>query len=289
MRLSIGPPAVPRLKVGPSRYVLRGRVSLIIGVVILVIFSLGALLAPFLTPFEPNAQDIASALQAPSLNGHLLGTDQFGRDVLTRILYASQIDLLIAVGATVVAASAGSILGLIAGMAGRRVEAFIMRAVDVVFAFPFVVLVLVIIAILGAGLMNMLVAMWAVTWAPYARIVHAQVLVARSQEYVLSARALGFGRLRIMLRHVLPNVMGPAIIFTTVDAVNNVSLGAALGYLGLGVQTPTAEWGNMIADSQAFIATNWWLSVAPGVAIAIFGLGVSMIGESQTGRLRGEN
>lgn len=267
---------------------LRGRMSMILGVGLISVIVLSAILAPLLTPFSPNTQDISAALLPPGAQGHIVGTDQFGRDVLTRILYAGRIDLIIAFAATLVAMVVGSLIGLVAGFMGRRVETVLLRIVDVFFAFPFIVLVLVVIAVLGTGLINMLIAMWLVTWAPYARIVHGEVLVARSQEYVLGAQALGFGRLRIMTRHILPNVIGPAIVYGTVDAVNNVSLGAALGYLGLGVQTPTAEWGNMISDSQIFIATNWWLSVGPGVAIAIFGVAVSLIGDGLTNRLRGE-
>lgn len=278
---------LPRKRWTP-RIPVRGHVSLVVGTAIVLTFILIALFAPLITQFDPNTQDLEATLLPPGVSGHWFGTDQFGRDVFSRVVYATRIDLLIAFGATLVAACIGSLAGLIAGLSGRKTESVIMRIVDVVFAFPFVVLVLVIIAILGTGLLNMFIAMWAVTWAPYTRIVHAQVQVVRSHEYIVGARALGYGRVRIMLRHVLPNVIGVSVVFATVDAVNNVSLGAALGYLGLGVQPPTAEWGNMIADSQQFIATNWWLPVAPGVAIALFGLGVSMVGEGLTNRLRGE-
>ena len=128
--------------------------------------------------------------------------------------------------------------------------------------------------------------MWAVTWVSYARIVRAEVLVIKHQEYVAAARALGFSRWRIMTRHIIPNAIAPAIVYGTIDAVNNVSIGAALGFLGLGVQEPTAEWGKMISDSQEFIRTAWWLPVMPGVAIVIFGLGVSIIGDGLADRLR---
>ena len=151
-----------------------------------------------------------------------------------------------------------------------------MRIVDIVFAFPFIVLVLTIIAILGPGLRNMFISIWLVGWVPYARIVRGEVLVAKRQEYVLAARALGFKTPRIMFGHLLPNVLAPAIVFSMLDAVNNVGLGAALGFLGVGVQDPQAEWGKMISDAQNFLATNWWLPTIPGIAIVFFGLGLSL-------------
>jgi peptide/nickel transport system permease protein len=154
-----------------------------------------------------------------------------------------------------------------------------MRVVDIVFAFPFIVLVLTIIAILGPGLLNMFIAIWLVSWIPYTRLERGEVLVEKRREYVLAARALGYRKPRIMLGHILPNVMTPVIIFAMLDAVNNVGLGAALGYLGLGVQEPTPEWGSMIADSQNFMATSWWLPTFPGLAIVVFGLGLSLVGD----------
>jgi peptide/nickel transport system permease protein len=266
----------------------RGRIPFALGIVIVLITFLAALLAPWLTPYGPNQLDILNALKPPLSPGHLLGTDQYGRDELTRILYAARIDLLIAFGATTLCLVFGSLYGLASGFFGGRIDAVLMRIVDIVFAFPFIVLVLTIIAILGPGLRNMFIAIWLVGWVPYARIVRGEVLVARRHEFVLAARALGFGRPRIMFGHLLPNVLAPAIIFSMLDAVNNVGLGAALGFLGLGVQDPQAEWGKMISDSQNFLATNWWLPTIPGLAIVFFGLGLSLIGDGLADRLRPE-
>jgi peptide/nickel transport system permease protein len=266
----------------------RGRLPFAIGITLVGLTVLGAVFAPWLTKYDPNAQDILHALLPPGSSGHLLGTDQFGRDVWTRLLYAARIDLLIAVGATSVCFVTGSTLGLISGYLGGRVDAVLMRIVDVVFAFPFIVLVLTIIAILGPGLRNMFISIWLVSWVPYARIVRGEVLVAKRQEYVLAARALGFRSPRIMVGHLLPNVLAPAIVFSMLDAVNNVGLGAALGFLGVGVQDPQAEWGKMISDSQNFLATNWWLPTIPGIAIVVFGLGLSLIGDGLADRLRPE-
>src|SRR6478735_8599245 len=175
----------------------RGRLPFIVGLTIVLITFLAAVFAPVLTPYDPNSQDILNALAPPGTPGHLLGTDQFGRDVLTRQLYAARIDILIAVGATSFCLVTGSILGLVSGFFGGRVDAILMRIVDIVFAFPFIVLVLTIIAILGPGLRNMFISIWLVGWVPYARIVRGEVLVAKRQEYVLAARALGFNRRRV--------------------------------------------------------------------------------------------
>ena len=279
----IGPP-----RTGYSWVTWRGRLPFAIGIVLVLLTIAGALLAPLLTSHDPNSQDILHALAPPGTSGHLLGTDQFGRDVLSRLLYAGRIDLLIAFGATSVCLVFGSLVGLVSGHFGGRIDAVFMRVVDVVFAFPFIVLVLTIIAILGPGLRNVFFAIWLVSWVPYARIVRGEVLVAKRHEYVLAARALGFRNPRIMFGHLLPNVLTPAIVYSMLDAVNNVGLGAALGFLGLGVQDPTAEWGKMISDAQNFMVTSWWLPTIPGIAIALFGLGLSLIGDGLADRLRPE-
>ena len=264
----------------------RGRISLYIGIGLIAAVVVAALLAPVIAPFDPTAQDILNTLASPGTGKHLLGTDQFGRDVLSRLLYAGRIDLLIAFGATAVTLTFGTLFGLVSGYYGGRIDAVMMRFVDLVFAFPFIVLVLAIIAILGPGLRNMFIAIWIVSWVPYARLVRGEVLVAKRQEYVMAARALDYGSPRIMVGHILPNVITPPLVYSMLDAVSNVGIGAALGFLGLGVQDPTAEWGKMIADSQSFMATNWWLPTAPGVAIAILGLGLSLVGDNLADRLR---
>lgn len=264
----------------------RRHLPLIVGSCLVVLTIAGAIFAPLLTPYDPTAQDLLNNLAPPFSAGHLLGTDQFGRDTLTRILYSGRIDVIIAFGATGVTVLVGSLIGLVAGFYGSWIDTILMRIVDVFFAFPFIVLVLAIIAILGPGLLNMFIAIWLVSWISYARIIRAEVLVAKRQEYVLAARALGYSDPRIMFGHVLPNVITPALIFSMLDAVGNVGLGAALGFLGLGVQDPTAEWGKMIADSQNFMLSSWWLPTFPGLAIVLFGLGLSFVGDGLADILR---
>jgi peptide/nickel transport system permease protein len=261
----------------------------VVGTTLIAGFVVCAAFAPWLAPYDPNAQDILHALAPPFSPGHLLGTDQFGRDVLSRLLFAARVDLLIAFGATAVSLVLGSLVGLLAGYHGGRVDAVLMRIVDIVFAFPFIVLVLAIIAILGPGLRNMFFAIWLVGWVPYARLVRGEVLVTKRHDYVMAARALGFRSHRITLGHVLPNVATPALVFAMLDAVNNVGIGAALGFLGLGVQDPTAEWGKMISDAQNFMATSWWLPTMPGLAIVLFGLGLSLVGDNLADRLRAKS
>lgn len=283
---AIAAPTTPSATRGARWSRWRGRLPLAIGLVLVLATILASVFAPLLTPYDPTQLDVLHALEPIGSPGHPLGTDQFGRDVLARILYSGRTDLLIAFGATSVTLVCGTTIGLISGFFGGRVDAVTMRVVDLFFAFPFIVLVLTIIAILGPGLLNMFIAIWLVSWIPYTRIIRGEVLVAKRQEYTLAARALGFRRPRIMLGHILPNVIAVAIVFAMLDAVGNVALGAALGYLGLGAQDPTVEWGKMIADSQNFMATSWWLPTLPGVAIVIFGLGLSLVGDGLADILR---
>jgi peptide/nickel transport system permease protein len=262
------------------------RLPLLIGSVIVGGWILVGVLAPLISPYDPSSQDLLHALAPPFSSGHLLGTDQYGRDVLTRIEYSARIDALIAFGATGVSFLIGSAIGLCSGFYGGWVDKVTMRVVDIFFAFPFLVLVLAIIAVLGPGLLNMIIAMWLTNWPSYTRLVRGEVLVAKRQEYVLAAEALGYRNWRIALRHLAPNVITSSLTFMMINAVYNLGLGAFLGYLGLGVQDPVVEWGKMIADGKNFMLTNWWLSTIPGVAIVTFGLGLSLIGEGMTSALR---
>ncbi len=241
-----------------------GRLTLAIGILILGSIIVAAVAAPLLTPYKPDAIDPLNPLAHPLTPGHPLGTDAFGRDIWSRILYGGRIDLLIAFGATSVTVVCGTVIGLASGYFGGWVDTVIMRIVDLVFAFPFLVLVIAIIAMLGPSIFNMFVAIWLTSWISYARITRGHTLVAKRQEYTLAARALGYTHRRVMLRHVLPNVVSFVIIFAMVDAVGNVALGASLGFLGLGAQPPSPEWGVMISDGQNYLLSAWWLSTLPG-------------------------
>jgi peptide/nickel transport system permease protein len=266
--------------------VFRRRASLIVGGGLLLLVVVTTLAAPLITSYDPNEIDPLNPLARPFAAGHLFGTDAFGRDILSRILYGGRVDLLIAFGATGVTLVAGTAIGLFSGYVGGWVDATLMRIVDLFFAFPFFVLVIAIVAMLGPSVLNMFVAIWMTSWITYARITRGHTLVAKRQEYVLAAKALGYRRGRVMLRHVLPNILSCVIIFAMVDAVGNVLLGAALGFLGLGTKPPSPEWGVMISDGQNYIFTQWWLATLPGIAIVIVGVAFSLIGDGLADVLR---
>jgi peptide/nickel transport system permease protein len=271
----------------PRKRRLRLNWPLAIGLTILAVITAACLAAPLLTSYDPAYQDLLNPGAPPLSPGHLLGTDApFGRDVWSRLLYGGRVDLLIGVGGTGVTIVVGTIVGMLAGYFGGWLNTILMRLVDIFIAFPFFVLVLAIVAMLGPGLMNFFVAIWLVGWVSYARIIRGEVLVAKQQEYVLAARALGYHSLRIMLRHILPNVISAAIIFSMVDAVGNILLGAALGYLGLGVPAPQPEWGVMIADGQNYMVTAWWVPTIPGLAIVLVGVALSLTGDGLADLLR---
>ena len=266
--------------------VLRRRATLLIGCAMLLLVIAATLAAPLITSYDPDEIDPLNPLAAPFTAGHVFGTDAFGRDLLARILYGGRIDLLIAFGATAVTLVVGTAIGLFSGYIGGWIDSAIMRIVDLFFAFPFFVLVIAIVAMLGPSIFNMFVAIWMTSWISYARITRGHTLVAKRQEYVLAAKALGYRGRRVMFRHILPNVLSYVLIFAMVDAVGNVLLGAALGFLGLGAQPPSPEWGVMISDGQNYIFTEWWLATFPGIAIVIVGVAFSLIGDGLADVLR---
>jgi peptide/nickel transport system permease protein len=273
-----------RARRGQSR--LRRNATLIVGCTILGVVIVACLGAPLFTNYDPQTLDPLRPLAPPFSPGHILGTDQFGRDIWSRILYGGRIDLLIAFGATGVTLVVGTAIGLFSGYAGGWADSVIMRIVDLFFAFPFFVLVIAIVAMLGPSVFNMFVAIWMTSWISYARITRGHTLSAKRQEYVLAAKALGYRSRRVMLRHILPNVLSFVVIFAMVDAVGNVLLGASLGFLGLGAKPPSPEWGVMISDGQSYIFTAWWLSTIPGIAIVIVGVGFSLLGDGLADILR---
>ncbi|MGD0240393.1 MAG: ABC transporter permease [Streptosporangiaceae bacterium] len=268
------------------RSVARRRMPLIIGLVMLGIAIAAVLLAPVLVSQSPTAIDPLHPLAPPGTAGHLLGSDQFGRDLLARVLYGGRIDLAIAFGATSVTLVGGTIIGLLAGYIGGKLDSFLMRLVDLFFAFPFLVLIIAIVAMLGPSIFNMFLAIWITSWVSYARIMRAQTVVAKKQQYVLAARALGYSPLRIMFRHILPTTASAVILFSMVDAVGNIILAASLGFLGLGAQPPSPEWGTMISDGQNYILTSWWLATIPGLAVVFTGVAFSLIGDGLADLLR---
>jgi peptide/nickel transport system permease protein len=261
------------------------RSALAAGGCMLGLLVLVALVGPYLSPYDPNEHDFDRLLQAPTLE-HPFGTDNFGRDVLTRIVYGAAIDLRIGILAVVFPFLAGSILGAVAGYLGGWVDAVIMRTVDVITAVPFLVLVIAIVAFLGPGEVNVLLAIGAVGWVTYARLVRGEVLREKNLEYAAALRALGFGRWRVLLGHILPNAIPPAVIFLASDVVLVILTTASLGFLGLGVRPPAPEWGMMISEGREFLANGWWVATMPGFACMYTGLAFILLGDGVADLLR---
>jgi peptide/nickel transport system permease protein len=266
-----------RTKLPWSRFLGR-HMTWTIGAGILGLFLAVALAAPLIAPYDPIYQDAAVRLAMPSL-AHPFGTDNFGRDILSRVIWGTRVDLQIAVIGVIFPFLIGTFIGTVAGFFGGIVDTVFMRLVDIVLAFPFLVLMLSIIAILGPGLSSFYIAMALVGWVSYARLIRAQMLVLKSSDYAVAAISLGFSRARIMFRHLLPNAVAGSIVFSMSDAVLVLLNGAAISYLGLGVQPPVAEWGVMVAEGQSFITTAWWITLFPGLSIVVLAFGFSLLGD----------
>ena len=245
----------------------RGRVATA-GVLALVV---AALFAPLLTPYDPSAQLGIETLagQAPSL-AHPFGTDPYSRDVLSRVMYGARISLAVAVLSTLLSITVATLYGAVAGFRGGRVDALMMRFVDGAMAVPRVLLLLAVGALWGGLTTLQLVLLLGLTqWFPVSRLVRAEVLVARSEEYVTSARALGAGESRVLFRHVLPNVLSPVLVAAMIGVSNVITLEAGLSYLGFGIRPPAPSWGNIIQDGSDQVAALWWVSLFPGLAIVL--------------------
>jgi peptide/nickel transport system permease protein len=234
---------------------------------------------------DPNDQELSAVLQGPSL-AHPLGTDQVGRDVLARLVHAAALDLRVGALGVLFPLVVGTTLGAIAGYFGGLLDTLIGRAVDMVVAFPVLVLVIALVYSLGPGLTSIYIAITIVDWVVYARVVRSQVLVVKRQEFVEAARALGYGHRRTLLRHVAPSVGGQVVAFAISHFVLVILAVATLGYLGLGVAPPTAEWGTMVQEGQEYLTTQWWLVALPGAAIAFTGVGAALLGEGLNDLLR---
>jgi peptide/nickel transport system permease protein len=258
--------------------------TLKVGTTIVATIVLAGIFAPWLAPYDPFYQDFASALQPPSL-AHPFGTDMVGRDVFSRVLHGIRIDMEIGFLTTYVPMTYGVVLGAAAGYFGGWFDAVIMRILDVAIAFPFLVLIIVIIAILGPGVYSIYIAVFLVAWTMYARLARAEMLVERNKDYILAARALGYGPARIIFRHALPNIISSSIVFSMADFVLNILLVSGLSFLGLGIQPPLPEWGAMIAEGRDFILQAWWISTMPGLVVVLTGAGLSLIGDGLAHRL----
>jgi peptide/nickel transport system permease protein len=244
-----------------------------------------ALFPDAFSPYDQTAFDYGAIMQAPSA-AHPFGTDNFGRDVLSRVIHAYRIDMQIAVFATIGPFVFGTIIGALVGYAGGWAEVVFGRIVDAVITFPLLVLVIAIVSTLGPGLGNMYLAWGVIGWVFYARLIAAEIKIQRRLDYADAARAMGYTHLRIIFRHLLPNAITPVVVYWVTDMALAILLGSSLGYLGLGAQPPAAEWGVLIADGKNFMTTAWWVTVFPGIAIVFTGLGFSLAGDGLAELLR---
>lgn len=281
--LTVSRPAGRRRR--PGAWLARLPRPFIMGALILGISVLIALFPQVFAPHDPLTFDYGAVLEAPSV-AHPFGTDNFGRDVLSRVIHAYSIDMQIAVFATITPFVFGTLLGAVIGYVGGLAETLFGRVVDAVITFPFLVLVIAIVSVLGPGLINMYIAVGVVGWVFYARITAAEVKVQKRLDYADAGRAMGYTHIRIVFRHLLPNAVTPAIVYWMTDMALAILLGSSLGYLGLGAQPPAAEWGVQIAEGKNFMATAWWISVFPGLAIVVTGLGFSLLGDGLAELLR---
>ena len=256
-----------------------------------VIVVAGALLAPWVAPFDPNDQNIIDRMQPPG-GDYLFGTDSFGRDVLSRILWGARISLLVAVTSIAAAIAIGGTIGMVSGYIGGRFDLIVMQTMDVLLSFPSLILGLIVVALLGPDLINLVFAIALTAIAPFARIARAPVLSLKERAFIEAGRALGFSHTRILFVHVLPNIMGEVLVMGSLWMATAVRTEASLSFIGLGVKPPTATWGGMMREGFENILDAPWLSVWPGIAILLLVLGLNMIGDglrdATDPRLRGE-
>jgi len=277
-------PAKPGIIVAGPR---RGGVGagLLGGIAILLVLLVCAIVPNLVAPYDPTAFDYHALLQPPSA-AHLFGTDNFGRDVLSRTIWAARIDLQIAIFATLFPAIFGTFVGALIGYWGGLADTLFRRLVDLLITIPFLVLVIAIVAALGPGLLSMYIAVSAVSWVFYARLMRAEIIAQKRRDYADAGRVMGYSSARIVFRHLLPNAVTPSITYWMTDMALAILLGSSLGYLGLGAQPPTSEWGVLIADGRNFMTTAWWMSIFPGLAIVFAGIGFSLLGDGVAALLR---
>ena len=250
----------------------------IVSIVVIILFVLGAIFAPVLTPYEYDAVSLSERLSPPSL-AHLFGTDEVGRDVLTRMLYGSRMSLLIGIVPTMLSMAIGSLVGMIAGYFGGKVDTIIMRVADIVMSFPSMLLAMVVVYTLGGGTFNVFLTMAFVGWAGVARVVRSETLKLKESEYVEAARIMGVRRFRIIARHILPNCIPTIIVLFTLNIPSSILTESSLSFLGMGVQPPNASWGLMVSAGRGFLYHAPWLCFAPSLAIMVIVLAFNYLGD----------
>ncbi|MDR9745356.1 ABC transporter permease [Paenibacillus taichungensis] len=252
--------------------------SLLVGSVMFAVLIILAVIIPWVSPYDPSEQNLSAFLQPPSAE-HWLGTDQLGRDLFTRLIYAARTDLSIMVLAEIVPFCMGVFLGMLAGYYGKWIDKIISLVTDTLIAFPFYLIVIIVAFASGAGERGIYITFMLVGWLVFARVVRGLSASYRKQEWIASAQTLGLPGIRIILRHLLPNVLPQAIVVLMTDMVGLLVAIVTLGYLGIGIAPPTPDWGTMISDGQSFITTAWWLSAVPGFAVVYTGIALSLVGD----------
>ncbi|MBE0553266.1 MAG: ABC transporter permease [Rhodobacteraceae bacterium] len=250
-----------------------------IGLLIVMLLLVVAALAPVLAPHDPITQDLRMRLLPPLTEGHILGTDDFGRDILSRLIMGSRITLFIIAMVAVTAPLFGMLVGTVAGYFGGLVDEVLMRLTDIFLAFPKLILALALVAVLGPGMENAVLAIALTSWPPYARVARAETLTVRNSDYIAAVRLQGAGAGRIILGHVMPMCLPSVIIRVTLDMAGVILIAAGLGFLGLGVQPPMPEWGAMISAGRKYLFEQWWVATMPGLAIFIVSLGFNLLGD----------
>jgi len=260
------------------------RRTALFGLIVVLAVVAAAVFASLISPFDPLAQDIGQRLKEPGWQDaqgriHPLGTDHLGRDILSRIIHGSRIALSVGLAAVAISGVLGMAIGLVAGYFGGRVDDFFMRLADIQLAFPFILLAIAVIGVLGPSLRNIIIVIGVSSWVVYARVVRGEVLSIREREFVQAAVALGSRDWRILARHVLPNAFTPWLVVATLDMARVILLESALCFLGVGVQPPTPTWGGMLADGRVYLSTALWLATFPGLAILVTVLGINLLGD----------
>jgi len=258
---------------------LRANPMAMAGLYIIILLLAVAAFAPLIAPMDPFVQDLAGRLQPLGVPGHLLGTDSLGRDILSRIIYGSRITLYIVTLVALIAPIAGLLVGTIAGYTGGFVDTVLMRITDIFLAFPRLVLALAFVAALGAGIENAVLAISLTAWPPYARIARAETLTIRNSDYIAAIKLQGAGALRIITKHIWPLCISSLIVRVTLDMAGVILAAAGLGFLGLGAQPPSPEWGAMISEGRKFILDHWWVATIPGLAIFTVSLAFNLLGD----------
>lgn len=273
------PPEPSSLWLDVWRQMRRSRLA-VAGVIILLALILVAATAPWVAPYNPYAMNLSAALQPPNSPSHILGTDELGRDNLSRLIYGARVSLTVGLIVVGIAAGIGVTLGAISGYYGGVIDTVIMRSADVLMAFPFLVLAIAVVAIVGPSLKNMMIVLGGVSWIGYARLVRGLVLAQREEEYVLAARVVGARGRRIIWRHILPNCLGVVIVQATFGVAAAILAASGLSFLGMGAQPPAAEWGAMLSTAKPYLRQRPMMSIAPGMAIMITVLAINFVGDA---------